>query len=66
MRCKSCRGHPVLIVSMKQGLYFCRDLSCFNYFRHGQTLHKPLVQHQILLDSAGVQGHLQELDQGKI
>jgi hypothetical protein len=37
---------------MKQGPYFCRDLSCFNYFCHGcweqqhvgRTQHKPLMR----------------------
>jgi len=56
--CKKVQVDPYLedtlcsLCSMKQGPYFCRDLSCFNYFCHGcweqqhvgRTQHKPLMR----------------------
>merc|ERR1719481_1943435 len=59
--CKKVQVDPYLedticsVCSMKQGPYFCRDLSCFNYFCHGcwdlshsssleSRQHKPLMR----------------------
>merc|ERR1711864_66267 len=56
--CKKVQVDPYLedticsLCSMKQGPYFCRDLSCFNYFCHGcwdlhhtnTRHHKPLMR----------------------
>ena len=55
--CKKVQVDPYLedtlcsLCSMKQGPYFCRDLTCFNYFCHGcwEVQHAGRAQHKPLM-----------------